>query len=196
MTSIVRRLIVAAFASLWAAGVAAPVLAEEVTVAVAANFTEPAKEIAAAFKKATTGHTATLSFGSSGQFYTQIANGRAVRGVPVGRRRPAEEGRAGRAWRVPAPASPTRSAGWCSIRRRPAWSTTRGAVLKGGKFDKLSIADPAAAPYGVAAIQTMKKLGVYDRPEAEDRAGHLDHPGLSVRRRPARPSSASWPCPR
>jgi molybdate transport system substrate-binding protein len=35
-------------------------------------------------------------------------------------------------------------------------------VLKGGKFNKVSIADPTAAPYGAAAIQTMKKLGVYD----------------------------------
>jgi molybdate transport system substrate-binding protein len=40
----------------------------------AANFTEPAKEIAAAFK-AKTGHDAVLSFGASGQFYTQITQG-------------------------------------------------------------------------------------------------------------------------
>jgi len=36
-----------------------------------------------------------------------------------------------------------------------------GAVLKNGKFAKLSIADPAAAPYGVAAVQTLQTLGVY-----------------------------------
>jgi molybdate transport system substrate-binding protein len=36
-----------------------------------------------------------------------------------------------------------------------------GAVLKGGEFNKISIADPTAAPYGVAAVQTMQKLGVY-----------------------------------
>ena len=52
----------------------AAALAAEVKVAVAANFTEPAKEIAARFK-ARTGHDASLSFGSSGQFYAQIANG-------------------------------------------------------------------------------------------------------------------------
>ena len=40
-------------------------------VAVAANFTEAAKEIAAAFKQKT-GDEAVLSFGASGQFYTQI----------------------------------------------------------------------------------------------------------------------------
>ena len=48
--------------------------AGETKVAVAANFAEAAKAIAATFR-ARTGHEATLSFGSSGQLYTQIANG-------------------------------------------------------------------------------------------------------------------------
>lgn len=54
----------------------APALARagEVQVAVAANFTEPAKDIAAAFTAAT-GHKAVLSFGASGQLYAQIAHG-------------------------------------------------------------------------------------------------------------------------
>ena len=43
-------------------------------VAVAANFTDAAKDIAAAFK-ARTGHEAILSFGASGPFYTQIKQG-------------------------------------------------------------------------------------------------------------------------
>src|SRR6202789_220035 len=43
-------------------------------VAVAANFTEPAKEIAALFKQKT-GHEAVLVFGASGAFYTQITHG-------------------------------------------------------------------------------------------------------------------------
>src|ERR1700743_583851 len=53
---------------------AAPALAADTQVAVAANFTEPAKEIAQAFKAAT-GNTAVLSFGSSGQFYAQMSHG-------------------------------------------------------------------------------------------------------------------------
>jgi molybdate transport system substrate-binding protein len=62
--------------ALLAVGLIAPgaALAAETQVAVAANFTEPAKEIAAAFKAAT-GDTATLSFGSSGQFYAQMSHG-------------------------------------------------------------------------------------------------------------------------
>ena len=53
---------------------AAPTFAAETKVAVAANFSAPAREIAARFK-ARTGHDATMSFGASGQFYTQIAHG-------------------------------------------------------------------------------------------------------------------------
>src|ERR1700751_3292811 len=49
----------------------APVTAGQINVAVAANFTEAAKEIVAAFESKT-GNKVLLSFGSSGQFYTQI----------------------------------------------------------------------------------------------------------------------------
>ena len=45
--------------------------AGEVKVAVAANFTQAAKEIGALFEK-TTGHKVVFSFGSTGQLYTQI----------------------------------------------------------------------------------------------------------------------------
>ncbi len=53
---------------------AAPALAGQTHVAVAANFTEPAREIAAAFKDKT-GHEAVLIFGASGAFFTQITHG-------------------------------------------------------------------------------------------------------------------------
>src|SRR5262245_48200140 len=64
------------FPSILAAGALAlsvvlPVQAAETNVAVAANFTDAAKDIAAAFKKKT-GDEAVLSFGSTGQLYTQI----------------------------------------------------------------------------------------------------------------------------
>ncbi|MFM8341748.1 MAG: molybdate ABC transporter substrate-binding protein, partial [Methylomonas sp.] len=49
-------------------------LAATTLVAVAANFTKPMTEIAAEFEK-TTGHSAKLSFGSSGKFVSQMENG-------------------------------------------------------------------------------------------------------------------------
>ena len=45
--------------------------AASINVAVAANFNEPAKEIARLFESKT-GHKVLLSFGATGQFYTQI----------------------------------------------------------------------------------------------------------------------------
>src|SRR5690606_37264827 len=69
-----RRLVLAGLA---AATIALPLRAAsagEVSVAVAANFTEAAKEIGALFAQAT-GHKAVFSFGSTGQLYTQIVHG-------------------------------------------------------------------------------------------------------------------------
>ncbi len=48
--------------------------AAQIQVAVAANFTEPAKEIATLFKHKT-GNDLLLSFGASGVFYSQITHG-------------------------------------------------------------------------------------------------------------------------
>jgi len=132
--------------------------AAETQVAVAANFTEPAKEIAAAFTKAT-GDTAVLSFGSSGAFYTQIAHGAPFEvflSADADRPKLAEQdGLAVRGSRFT-----------YAIGRLVLYSATpglvddRGAVLKTGSFAHLSIADPVAAPYGVAAMQTIAKLGL------------------------------------
>lgn len=135
-----------------------PAAAADVPVAVAANFTEPAKEIAAAFKKQT-GDTATLSFGSSGTFYTQIAHG-----APFKVFLSADAGRPAAAERDGFAVPGTRFT--YAVGRLVLYSPTRGlvdkggAVLKTGTFAHLAIADPAAAPYGVAAMQTMAKLGV------------------------------------
>ena len=155
---ITRRLQVAglALAVLLAAG---PALAAQTQVAVAANFTEPAKAIAAAFKAAS-GHTAVLSFGSSGQFYAQMAHGAPYEvflSADADRPRKAEQDGLG----------VTGSRFTYAIGRLVLYSKTpglvdgAGAVLSGGKFRKVSIADPTAAPYGAAATQTIQKLGIY-----------------------------------
>ena len=36
-------------------------------------------------------------------------------------------------------------------------------VLQPGGFSKLGIADPKASPYGVASVETLKKLGIYEQ---------------------------------
>jgi len=156
---ITRRLAIAAAALAVLLG-AGPAFAAETQVAVAANFTEPAREIARAFKAAT-GHTATLSFGSSGQFYAQMAHGApydVFLSADADRPKKAEQDGLG----------VTGSRFTYAIGRLVLYSKTpglvdgAGAVLSGGRFNKLSIADPMAAPYGMAAVQTMQKLGAYN----------------------------------
>ncbi len=143
----------------WLLLVAAPVAAAEVPVAVAANFTEPAKEIAAAFKAAT-GEDVTLSFGSSGQFYAQI-----TRGAPFQVFLSADTDRPLAAERDGVGVPGTRFV--YAVGKLVLYSRTQGlvddqgAILKAkDRFQKIAIADPAAAPYGSAAIQTMGRLGV------------------------------------
>jgi molybdate transport system substrate-binding protein len=128
-------------------------------VAVAANFTDAAKEIAAAFK-ATTGHEAILSFGASGQFYTQIKESAPFKVfLSADDERPkklADEGLAVASSRFT-----------YAIGKLVLWSKDPNGVngettLRGNAFTKLSIANPTAAPYGVAAIEALKALKIYD----------------------------------
>ena len=71
-----RRAAAAAVLLLCAIALTMPVGAHaaNVNVAAAANFTEPAKEIAQLFQSKTK-NRAILSFGATGQFYTQITQG-------------------------------------------------------------------------------------------------------------------------
>ena len=141
------------------AGLARPALAEETQVAVAANFTQPAKEIAAAFKAAT-GHTAVLSFGSSGQFYSQMAHGAPYEVfLSADADRPKKAEQDGLA--VPGTRSTYAIGRLVLFSKTPGLVDPAGAVLRRGAFGHLAIADPAAAPYGVAAVQTLRRLGVY-----------------------------------
>lgn len=157
MTSTVRR-----WLGGWAVAVAliaSPALAGEAQVAVAANFTEPAKEIATAFAAAT-GHKAVLSFGSSGQFYAQMAHGAPYEVfLSADAERPARAEQDGLA--VPGTRFTYAFGRLVLFSKTPGRVDGQGAVLKTGRFDKIAIADPAAAPYGEAAVQTMQKLGVY-----------------------------------
>ena len=139
---------------------AIPAFAAETQVAVAANFTEPAREIAAGFEKAT-GHKAVLAFGASGAFYTQISHGAPFEVfLSADAERPAKAEQEGLT--VPG----TRFT--YAVGQLVLYSTTpglidgRGAILKSDRFDKIAVADPITAPYGVAAVETMRRLGVYD----------------------------------
>ena len=134
------------------------VLADEVQVAVAANFTAPMKLIAAEFEK-DTGHKAVLSFGSTGKFYSQIING-----APFGVLLAADDETPAKLEKESAAVDGSRFT--YAIGKLVLWSAepgkvdAQGEVLKNGNFKKLAIAAPRLAPYGAAAIETMTKLGL------------------------------------
>lgn len=135
---------------------AAGVNAAEVRVAVAANFTAPMQQIAADFEK-DTGHKAVLSFGATGKFYAQIVNGAPFEVfLAADDSTPAKLEKEGHAV--------TGSRFTYAVGKLVLWSAkadfvdAKGAVLKNGNFNKLSIANPKTAPYGAAAIETLNKL--------------------------------------
>jgi molybdate transport system substrate-binding protein len=135
--------------------------ASEVSVAVAANFTEPAKEIAAAFQKAT-GNTAALGFGPSGGFYAQISHGAPFEVfLSADDERPKKAEAEGFA--VPGTRFTYAVGRLVLFSKSPGLVDDKGAVLASDRFQKLAIADPGAAPYGEAAIETLTRLGLYDR---------------------------------
>ncbi len=132
---------------------------EEVRVAVAANFTEAVKEIGALFE-AQSGHTVVISFGSTGQIYAQISQG-----APFDVFLAADQARPERAeqdgYAVPGTRF-TYAAGRIVLFSADPALVLGKATLERGSFSKLAIANPMTAPYGLAAVQTLKSLGLYE----------------------------------
>jgi molybdate transport system substrate-binding protein len=147
--------------ALAAIAVATPGLAQtaNTNVAVAANFTEPSREIAQLFKSKT-GDEAVLSFGSTGQFYTQITQAApfqvflsADQSTP---KKLVDDGFA------VADSLFTYAVGKLILFSRNAGLMLGEQTLREAKFSKIAIANPDTAPYGAAAVETMKALGVHD----------------------------------
>ena len=141
-------------------GFASVAIADEVQVAVAANFTAPMQKIAVEFEK-DTGHKALLTFGATGKFYAQIKNG-----APFEVLLSADQETPARLEQEGATANGSRFT--YAIGKLVLWSTreaivdSKGDVLKRGGFDHIALANPKLAPYGAAAMEVMKALGVAD----------------------------------
>jgi molybdate transport system substrate-binding protein len=138
--------------------------AATVLVAVASNFTKPMNEIADAFKKAT-GHEANLSFGSSGKFIAQIENDAPFElFLSADEKNPMRLEESGK--------GVANSRFTYAIGKLVLWSAKSGVVddqgqiLSKGGFKHLALADPKLAPYGLAAEETMKNMGVLDKLKA------------------------------
>ena len=129
--------------------------AQNVRVAVASNFAEPAKAIAEAFDKES-GHAVTLAFGSTGKHYAQIINGAPFAiFLAADIRRPKlleEEGIATAGSRFT-----------YAIGKIALWSPdenlvdAEAKVLTEGNFKHIALANPKLAPYGAAAQTVLEK---------------------------------------
>ena len=135
--------------------------AQTTLVAVASNFTKPMTEIAAEFEKAT-GHTAKLSFSSSGKFVSQIENG-----APFDVFLSADD-------KSP---SKLQQSGFAvygihvtyALGKLVLWSSTanyideNGDILSKGDFKHIALADPKLAPYGIAAVEVLTNKNVFNK---------------------------------
>lgn len=135
--------------------------ADQVQVAVAANFTAPMQQIAAEFEQ-DTGHKALLAFGATGKFYAQVSNG-----APFEVLLAADDTTPAKLEQELLAVPGTRFT--YAIGKLVLWSAregtvdAKGEVLKKGEFKHLALANPKTAPYGAAAVEAMTKFGVLER---------------------------------
>ena len=135
--------------------------AADIQVAVASNFAETARQLAAGFEE-DSGHRVSLSFGSTGKQYAQIHHGAPFHAwFSADARRPVlleQEGRS-----IPG------SRFTYALGRLVLWSPRadlvddQGKVLHRDDFRYLAVANPRLAPYGLAAKQVLEKLGSWQK---------------------------------
>lgn len=145
-----------ALATTW--GAPPPTLAAQAQVAVAANFAEPIRAIAAVLEK-TTGHTLKIAVGASGAFYTQIKNG-----APFDVFLSADDERPALLETEGLTVPGTRFT--YATGRLVLWSNKvgrvdpQGQVLWATDLGKVAYANPKTAPYGAAAVQAIAHMGL------------------------------------
>jgi len=138
-------------------------VAEEVTIAAAADLNFAFKEIVAEYEKVTGNHVK-LTLGSSGNFFAQIQNGAPFDlyfSADIAYPRKLEEA----GLTVPGslyPYAVGRIVLWAG--RDSHLDLSKGLeVLREPRIKKIAIANPKHAPYGRAAVATMEYFKVYDQ---------------------------------
>ena len=134
--------------------------ADEALVAVAANFARTAEALAEAYE-AESGHTITISSGSTGQLYARI-----VQGAPYDAFLSADAERP--ELLVESGQAVAGSRFTYAVGRLALWSADPdrigpdGAAALSGDFRFLALANPRTAPYGAAAMEVLEALGLTD----------------------------------
>ena len=135
--------------------------AEDLNVAVAANFLGTLQKLAPKFEQ-TSGNHLVLSSGSSGQFYAQIREG-----APFDVLLSADSARPNRLEAEGLAVAGSRFT--YAIGALALWSPKAGVVdrdgkvLRSGGYRMIGIAEPRNAPYGAAARQVLAALGLWDK---------------------------------
>ena len=140
---------------------AAPAVAAEALVAVAANFAGAMAQLEARFEGGSP-HRIRVSAGATGTLYAQ-----ATHGAPYDILMAADRLRPERLEAVGLAVPGSRRT--YAVGRLVLWSADPGRIaadgvdtLRAGDFRRLAIANPELAPYGSAARETLRALGLYD----------------------------------
>jgi molybdate transport system substrate-binding protein len=134
--------------------------AKSVHIAVAANFNNTMKSLVKEFEK-TSDYQIVLSSGSSGKFYAQIRQG-----APYELFFSADQTKPDALEKDGLVMANSRFT--YAIGRLVLWSAQPDFInkietkLKEGAFNKLALANPKLAPYGVAALQVLKSVELID----------------------------------
>ena len=136
--------------------------AEELTIAVASNFTRAMDALIIDFE-AGSGHKVSVSYGSSGRLYAQILNGAPFElFFSADQAKPERLEQAGHV--VPDTRFTYATGGLVLWSADPDLALTDGESLRTQPINRLAIANPSLAPYGFAAMQVLQSLeleGVY-----------------------------------
>ena len=133
---------------------------EKIHAAVAANYIQPFRDLAAAFEKET-GIGVDATFSSSGNLYSQVTNGAPYDiFLSADQERPArleKEGLAGKPF-VYATGQVVLWTAKKELRGLKDWT----GVIRSDSCKRISIANPATAPYGLAAETALRATGLLD----------------------------------
>lgn len=137
-------------------GVSQVSLGANVSVAVASNFTAPMKAVAQKFEELT-GHRVILSFGSSGKFFAQITHG-----APYDIFLSADQSKPEKLEEKGFAVSGSRFTYARGILALWSMYPEPEHRLKFGQVDRIAIPNPRLAPYGIAAVDTLKAINRYE----------------------------------
>ncbi|WP_295872026.1 molybdate ABC transporter substrate-binding protein [uncultured Zhongshania sp.] len=132
--------------------------ADQLSVAVASNFTAAMRQLGDEFEE-TTGHSLNVSYGSSGKFYAQIRHGAPFQ-VFLSADQTKPEALIKEGLVTP------KNRFTYAVGALALWSSKsdfvdeNGEVLRSGHFNKLALANPLLAPYGIAALDVLRHLSL------------------------------------